>query len=738
MSRIFEKQGPYEENEDCKAFVESVLNRVKEFIVSNDLIKQPLEQADTCRYYRPIIYSNAWSFLIILGFFTTNNSPRNNEDNSELRLSLLDVSNIFVELNKNVPQCKLTNWIFLKTLTQKQVVDFQLPGQTEPSTKGYIFRNKDRYTYGLTKYGRKCVEPLISKFEYPLSVVRHSEFVTALATPSQRQNDETLNDIGKLRFDPSSLLSSNVGSLDDIDKLRYDPAVTRSEDYILDNILGFKTDSRSLLNSDRTIRGLMDLSSKSALTLDRFTDRNGELSSVNKLAVKENSPQGKEQEPFPRFSDDIKSVVDIDDSSLDGEKFIDDEDVSVDDEFFNLSPTSRRILTADNSQEFNHIRSLFSNVKSDPDIPLGNNEPDSKCGKDTGSNRSSVNKSVEFTTPNKRTSVNMNYSDSYADDDSYTLVKSQDIYLQPLRLRLKERLGIDVFEDQVKYEIITVVDKRELHDSDNKYHNKLMEVFQEADKRIIFKQLPLGDVIWIVNVIGNSAKEEFNDAYMLDWVLERKTTADLASSITDGRYDDQKLRLLNLDGFKRVIYLFEDSNISTLTGRMGALGQRGINSAAIASAKIHTQLITGFNIIHTKGMSHSAASLLLMHLNVEKLVNERIRMGRVLEECTEYTGIMQWLSERYTKFSEWESRNRRRVQMTYFEVFGKQLRSIPGCGAETTEAILSVWPTPYLFSQALHDMSFNEINTVLNEFRSKKRKRGKLTANVCLFYFHMH
>jgi ERCC4-type nuclease len=44
----------------------------------------------------------------------------------------------------------------------------------------------------------------------------------------------------------------------------------------------------------------------------------------------------------------------------------------------------------------------------------------------------------------------------------------------------------------------------------------------------------------------------------MDYIIERKKTSDLATSIVDGRYEEQKMRLLDC-GLSRPIYLVEGS-----------------------------------------------------------------------------------------------------------------------------------------------------------------------------------
>ena len=64
-------------------------------------------------------------------------------------------------------------------------------------------------------------------------------------------------------------------------------------------------------------------------------------------------------------------------------------------------------------------------------------------------------------------------------------------------------------------------------------------------KKIVYKlvhiqvrRLPVGDGIWIAR------HKTLETEYVLDFIVERKKTDDLRSSIRDNRYKDQKLRLL--------------------------------------------------------------------------------------------------------------------------------------------------------------------------------------------------
>ena len=56
--------------------------------------------------------------------------------------------------------------------------------------------------------------------------------------------------------------------------------------------------------------------------------------------------------------------------------------------------------------------------------------------------------------------------------------------------------------------------------------------------------LNLGDFLWVY------------DGKVLDYIIERKKADDLAASILDGRYKDQKYRLKNC-GISNIYYVYE-------------------------------------------------------------------------------------------------------------------------------------------------------------------------------------
>ena len=74
---------------------------------------------------------------------------------------------------------------------------------------------------------------------------------------------------------------------------------------------------------------------------------------------------------------------------------------------------------------------------------------------------------------------------------------------------------------------------------------KLIDYFKDKP-RILIEQLELGDIIF-----------RKNDTNEVKYIIERKSVSDLYSSIKDGRYREQKVRLLSNYPLSKIIYLIE-------------------------------------------------------------------------------------------------------------------------------------------------------------------------------------
>lgn len=217
------------------------------------------------------------------------------------------------------------------------------------------------------------------------------------------------------------------------------------------------------------------------------------------------------------------------------------------------------------------------------------------------------------------------------------------------------------------------------------------------------RSLPLGDVLWVWQHEDSDTKE-----LIAGWVIERKTFSDLSASIVDGRYDEQKLRLLEAPGVEGVIYLIEGAEPLFGVGECSAgsgdkpagtggrgfgqrLLRRTLPTSTLSTTAVHTQLITGFQSVHTVSTSHTITFLMGMHASL-------------LEQ-----GPGAQLGKGAVTYHDFADRTRKTCHSRAIEIFGKMLRVMPHFGPEATEALVNEFQTPHALAAALRDHSDSEL-----------------------------
>ena len=117
---------------------------------------------------------------------------------------------------------------------------------------------------------------------------------------------------------------------------------------------------------------------------------------------------------------------------------------------------------------------------------------------------------------------------------------------------------------------------------------------------LVVKPLPIGDII-----ISYEGKEKL--------IVERKSLADLSSSIKDGRYEEQSYRLNGLPHHNHnIIYLIEgDMN------RLNMFKNR-IDKMMLYSAMISINHYKGFSLMRSQNLEETAIILCNMAYKIRK------------------------------------------------------------------------------------------------------------------------
>lgn len=122
------------------------------------------------------------------------------------------------------------------------------------------------------------------------------------------------------------------------------------------------------------------------------------------------------------------------------------------------------------------------------------------------------------------------------------------------------------------------------------------------------RRLSVGDFLWICKDTSDADHE-----LVLPYVVERKRMDDLASSIKDGRFHEQKFRL-NDSGIANIVYLIESR---------GSNSHLGLPIQNLLQAATNTQIHNQFSIKFTESHKDSMVYLSVM----SKLLIKMFQVG---------------------------------------------------------------------------------------------------------------
>ena len=220
-----------------------------------------------------------------------------------------------------------------------------------------------------------------------------------------------------------------------------------------------------------------------------------------------------------------------------------------------------------------------------------------------------------------------------------------------------------------QWEVVLLLDNREQRTKNDRTY--FCDRLHERGITCEVRTLPLGDMLWIVRRKNRQSKEIQHEEWVLHFIIERKRADDLASSIIDGRYLEQKFRLKKSE-LKKVVYLVE-----------GDLAQQDKMSASqLKMAIVETEVTQGFYTHQTQHAGDTVEYLSGMHCQIMAAV-----LVHPSSRCGSYSAPVMPLSE----FSERAAKVSR--SSTVQDIFGRILRQLPRCGAAQAQAILNVYPT---------------------------------------------
>jgi crossover junction endonuclease MUS81 len=277
-------------------------------------------------------------------------------------------------------------------------------------------------------------------------------------------------------------------------------------------------------------------------------------------------------------------------------------------------------------------------------------------------------------------------------------------------------------------------DNREVVNRDDRTH--FQRRFTEVGVPYLTRTLELGDFAWVARrrtarvpvgsaVAAAAATRVDEEEVMLNCIVERKTLSDLADSVRDGRFMEQKFRLGKCS-IQHVIYLVEWVDVRDSALRLGV--------DAITTAIISTQVHSGFTVkrvpsaeetvhylasltAYLRDVVYKVCSLWFCAMTCAPKLMKTIKhtqqkpMYILRPECVEkatFAADMMRLRDRmpemehiHLTFSGFNALNTKTKLLTRRDQWAKELMLIRGMSAGKALTLVQTWPSRPQFLRAM-------------------------------------
>ena len=231
----------------------------------------------------------------------------------------------------------------------------------------------------------------------------------------------------------------------------------------------------------------------------------------------------------------------------------------------------------------------------------------------------------------------------------------------------------------------------------------------DKDTQINVRQLDMGDILLRAPGAG-------------EWVFERKTLADLAASIKDGRYREQKARLLAHYHPSRITYILEGApNVSTWCARdasTSTVGVGRISTSTFQGFVFNTMYRDGIHIMFTHDVEDTASLLIAFATKVAKTPDAFHNSASGVPACTQENAMMV--------------KSRPGANVTPELCWRLMLSQIPGVSSKLSKEIVALWPSMTLF---IHDLGPLEDKERVAKLKAVPLLGPKKAATICTYVF---
>ncbi|GAA6008525.1 Mus81p [Rhodotorula paludigena] len=279
------------------------------------------------------------------------------------------------------------------------------------------------------------------------------------------------------------------------------------------------------------------------------------------------------------------------------------------------------------------------------------------------------------------------------------------------------------------FKVFLVVDSRE----GTREHGKRVELCEKLERegvRVAGKMMPLGDMLWVARRVDPvSGRATGGDDVVLDAIVERKRLDDLCTSILDGRYIGQKLRLKD-SGITHRIYLIEKYDVAAQYEKFGK---------QIWTCKSQLQVNDGF-YVHESANIADTLNYLKKRTQIMAELYESTNLHIIPDthiDRTTYLSLQQHLrrtapaTSYHTSYASFCALNKPDAALTLRAQWASMIQRVSGVSAEKAVQFLSRWETPVQFfdEAKAHEREVDDENRALDaaagvEGKAQPKKRG--------------
>lgn len=266
----------------------------------------------------------------------------------------------------------------------------------------------------------------------------------------------------------------------------------------------------------------------------------------------------------------------------------------------------------------------------------------------------------------------------------------------------RNKTALDDSSPPPKLEVVLVVDSRERQArSESNLHahrqvhrgpvtsytgTNLTSFLDQFQIRYETKNLPVGDMLWMMRCKKRTPRgKAIVEDYVLGYIVERKTVSDLCSSISDGRYAEQKHRMASRCQDYRVSYLLEGDPSSPFNAGSAYRASNNYCPKTVIKSLCSTQVLNNFQVHYALDLEDTARYI----SNVTTYIANKLRIAEPDQARLVYNKLV----EEKSTFPEFQALTGKSSNLTVGDLFAKQILSIRGCSEGKAYAIVSLYPT---------------------------------------------